>query len=233
MKKLIESILYSKYFSWLQFPSNWLMQGIFHADKSERLYKILFTVFFWILLFVTLFFGFELSILYSLIFGFIIAHTLNWFVNNNLFVLLVHRIKWFKTSKKDLFNQLYAIQDRLENESNKDWIMYSVSLGGICKGTLNKHSDIDVSLIRKSGFKNMIKAIVFYVKEKKYADLKGVPLDIFICDSPENCIERSKYQKNPIVMLDHENQVDRFYPDKLSISIEEAMILNGELPLKK
>ncbi|MET2984887.1 hypothetical protein [Aureibaculum conchae] len=232
MKKIIENILYSKNFSFLQFPSNWLMQGIFHADKSEKLYKILFTVVFWAILFLILFYGFNITIVKSLIFGFMIAHTLNWFVNNNLFVLIVHRIKWFKTTKKDLFNQLYDIQERLEQESSKGWLLYSVSLGGICKGTLSEHSDIDVSLIRKPGFKNMVKAIIFYVKEKKYADLKGVPLDIFICDSPENCIVRSKYQKNPIVMLDHENEVDTYYPEKLSISIEEAMILNGERPLK-
>jgi len=229
MGKFKEKVLYSKYFGWLQFFSNWLMQGIFHADKSEKLYKILFTVFFWLLLFVVLLFEFNNSFFASLILGFFGAHTFNWIVNNNLFVLLVHRIKWLKTTKADLFNQLLSIQGRLEFQSNKDWILYSVSHGGICKGTLNKHSDIDVSIIRKPGFKNMLNAVIFYVKEKKYADFKGVPLDIFICDSPENCIERSKRQKNPIVLLDHENMIDIYYPDKLSISIEEAKVLNGEI----
>ncbi len=141
-------------------------------------------------------------------------------------------MRWLKTSKPELFNQLTAIRQRLEKMSDKDWILYSVSHGGICKGTLNKHSDIDVSLIRKPGLKNMVKAILFYVKEKKYADIKGVPLDIFICDSPENCIQRSKRQKNPIVLLDHKNKVDDFYTDKLSMSIEEAKVLNGEKPSK-
>ncbi len=229
MKKFIEKVLYSKEFSWLQPFSNWLMQGIFHADKSEKLYKIMFTISFWIIIGAILFFGGEMSFIQSLLMGFFLAHSLNWLINCNFFVLFVHRMKWLKTSKPALFTQLYDIQNRLEGIKNKDWILYCVSHGGICKGTLNQHSDIDVSLIRKPGLKNMLSAIIFYVKEKKYADFKGVPLDIFICDSPENCIERSKRQKNPIVLLDHDNLVDVYYPDKLKISIEEAKVLNGEV----
>ncbi|GEM_PF-712023 len=232
MSSFIDNILNNKYFSWLQIVSNWLMQGILHADKSEKLYKILFTIFFWILFFIVFFSVMKTSLLISLILAFIIAHTLNWFVNCNFYVLFVHRIKWFKTTKPDLFNQLYAIQSRLENLSNKNWVLYTVSHGGICKGTLNKHSDIDVSLIRKPGFKNLISAILFYIKEKKIADLKGVPLDIFICDTPENCIERSKRQKNPIVLFDPNDEIDNYYLDKLKISIAEAQVLNGESPSK-
>jgi hypothetical protein len=101
-----------------------------------------------------------------------------------------------------------------------------VSHGGICNGTLNSHSDIDVSIVRKPGFINLIKAIIFYVKEKKIADLKMVPLDIFICDSAENTISRSNFQKNPIVLLDHNNIVDIFYKDKLKMSLDEAHVLN-------
>jgi len=228
MDKFKSLILENKYFSWLQFFSNWLLQGIFHADKSEKLYKIFFTVFFWIILFIIFFVRFNFSLTRSIVFGFLVSHTLNWVINNNLFVLLVHRIRWIKTSKPLLFSQLFRIQNRLKRLSNKKWLLYSVSHGGICNGTLNSHSDIDVSLIRKPGLKNMIMSIIFYVKEKKYADLKGVPLDIFICDTPENCINRSKGQKNPIVLFDPENKVDHFYPDKLSISINEAKILNGE-----
>ncbi len=228
MSNLKDSILENRYFSWLQIFTNWLMQGILHADKSEKAYKILFTVFFWIIITCVLFFGLSWKLNRSLFLGFVIAHTINWFINCNFYVLFVHRIKWLKTTKSELFNQLYDIQERLEKLPNKDWLLYSVSLGGICKGTLNEHSDIDVTLIRKPGFRNLIHSIIFYVKEKKYADLKGVPLDIFISDTPENCIQRSKRQKNPIVMIDHENKIDVFYPDKLSLSIEEAQILNGE-----
>ena len=228
MSKLLDTIFGNKYLSWLQVLSNWLMQGVVHADKSEKAYKILFTIFFWVLFFLLFFYKLTISLYMSLFFAFIIAHTINWFINCNFYVLFVHRIKWLKTTKPELFGQLYDIQNRLEKLSNKDWLLYSVSHGGICNGTLNKHSDIDVTLVRKPGFKNLVSSIIFYVKEKKYADFKGVPLDIFICDTPENCIQRSKGQKNPIVMIDHENKIDTYYPDKLSLSIDQAKVLNGE-----
>lgn len=230
MENFKKNILNNKYLSWLQFFSNWLMQGIFHADRSEKIYKISFTFIFWIIFTILLLLIFNNSILKSIFFGFLFAHTLNWLTNNNLFVLLVHRMRLIKTTKLELFNQLESIQNRLEKLPNKDWILYSVSHGGICNGTLNRNSDIDVSLIRKPGLKNMYRAIKFYIKEKKYADFNGVPLDIFINDSPQNCILRGKGQKNPIVLLDHNNLVDQFYPDKLKISIKDAKLLNAVNP---
>lgn len=226
MESFKKNVLNNRYFTWLQLFSNWLMQGIFHADKTEKMYKILFTLVLWVAIVFMLFFSLKMDFIKAIFLGFFIAHTLNWFINNNLFVLLVHRMRWLKTTKIELFDQLEAIQNRLERISNKEWILYCVSHGGICKGTLNHHSDIDVSLIRKPGFMNMVRAVIFYIKEKKYADLKGVPLDIFICDTPKNCIDRSKGQKNPIVLLDHLNKVDSYYPDKLKISINEAKLLN-------
>lgn len=227
MEKFRKYVLNNKYFTWLQLFSNWLMQGIFHADRSEKTYKIMFTVVLGSVGAFILHMWFNIGLIKSLLLSFVIAHSLNWIINNNFFVLLVHRMRWLKTSKKDLFCQLESIERRLEQIKSKDWILYCVSHGGICNGTLNEHSDIDVSLIRKPGLKNMFNAIIFYVKEKKIADFNRVPLDIFICDSPNNCIERSGNQKNPIVLLDHDNLVDAHYPEKLKISIQTAKELNG------
>lgn len=222
-----DKLLGSYYFSWLQIFTNWLMQGIFHADKSERNYKILFTILFSFLVISIFYFTTgQIHIVYFL-YSFLISHSVNFFLNCNLSVLFIHRIRWFKTNKKDLFKHLFSIKSRLDAINNKDWILFCVSHGGICNGTLNKHSDIDVSIVRKPGFTNLIKAIIFYVKEKKIADLNMVPLDIFICDSAENTMNRSNFQKNPIVLLDHNRIVDKFYKDKLKISLEEAKILNG------
>lgn len=221
-----DKILGSYYFSWLQIFTNWLMQGIFHADKSERNYKIFFTLFFSFLIFSIFYFTTgQIHILYFF-YSLLISHSFNFFLNCNLSVLFIHRIRWFKTNKKDLFKHLLSIKFRLDTIQDKDWILFCVSHGGICNGTLNKHSDIDVSIVRKPGFINLTKAIVFYVKEKKIADLNMVPLDIFICDSAENTISRSNFQKNPIVLLDHNNIVDNFYKDKLKMSLDEAQVLN-------
>ena len=222
-KKLV---LHNKYLAWVQLFTNWLFQGIFLADTSEKIYKISFTIILSILAYIIFKNIFDLSFFSLVLLSFVFAHTINWIINANQYVLFIHRMKYLSISKKKLFQHLEHIKNRFENVGNKDWILYVVSHGGICEGTLNEHSDIDVSIIRKPGLKNMIKAILFYVKEKKLADLNHVPLDIFICDTPENCKKRSNWQKNPIVLLDPENKIDTYYPEKLKITINEAKKLN-------
>ena len=226
MKEFKNYILSNKYFSWMQIFTNFLMQGVLHADKSERNYKILFSLILFLIISYIFYLIHGVLNFHYLLYSFIFSHTINFCINCNFSVLFIHRMRWFKTNKKDLFKQLSLIKHRLNKMHDKGWIMYCVSHGGICNGTLNSYSDIDVSIIRKPGFINFMKSIIFYVKEKKYADFNMVPLDIFICDSPENTIIRSNYQKNPIVLLDHNNIIDDFYKDKLKISLEEAQILN-------
>ena len=223
---LKEKILQNKNLVFLQFFTNWLMQGILHADKSERIYKIFFTLCITTIICLVYFFNNDNVSLVDICISFISAHTLNWAINCNFFVLLIHRTRIKKISKHKLFNHLKFIRKKFSKSKNNDWVLYCVSHGGICNGTMNEHSDIDICIIRKPGFINFIRSIFFYVIEKKIADYKGIPLDIFICDSPENCLKRSGYQDNPVVIFDHNNQIDFYYPNKNKISIEESIFLN-------
>ncbi|MDY7394083.1 hypothetical protein UMM65_02440 [Aureibaculum sp. 2210JD6-5] len=224
MKKIKEIILNNKYLSWMLIFTNWIFQGIPLGSRIEKVYKISFTVFFGLIFFVMLYYIFNISTVGSLIFGFLIAHTINWFVNCNFCVIFTHRIKWFKIPTIRLFDQLYAIQERLDN---KNWILYSTSSGGICRGTMDGNSDIDVSLVIKPGIKNILSAILFFVKEKKIADFNGVPLDIFISETPEESLKRSNKQENPVVLYDPYNTIDNYYKEKMTI--REAQILNNAI----
>lgn len=222
MENIKNIILKNIYLSWILIFTNWVFQGIPLGSRIEKIYKISFTVFFWIICLVILYYTFTISLINSLIFGFLIAHTINWFVNCNFYVIFIHRIKWFKIPKIKLFNQLCGIQHRLNNE---DWILYSTSSGGICRGTMDGNSDIDVSLVIKPGIKNILFAIIFFVKEKKIADFNGVPLDIFISETPEESLNRSNGQENPVVLYDPYDILDNYYEQKMTI--REAKILNN------
>ena len=222
-----DKILGSIYFSWLQIFTNWGMQGILHADKSERTYKIVFTLFFSALIISISFLSTKKFDSLNCLLYLCFSHSLNFIINCNFSVLLIHRMKWFKTDKTSLFGHLLSIESRLLDIQDKSWILFCVSHGGICNGTLNIHSDIDVSIVRKPGFINFCKAIKFYVREKKIADYHMIPLDIFICDSAENTRKRSNFQKNPIVLLDHLNSVDDYYIEGLKLTLDEARVLNS------
>jgi len=224
MERIKKIVLNNKYLSWILIFTNWFFQGIHLGSRIEKVYKILFTLFFWGLFFLIFSFVLNFTLIYSLIIGLFVGHTINWFVNCNFYVIFIHRIKWFKIRPSRLFDQLYGIQDRLKN---KNWILYSTSSGGICRGTMNGNSDIDVSLVIKPGLKNAILAIIFFVKEKKIADFQRVPLDIFISETPEESLNRSNGQENPVVLYDPHNTIDSFYKEKMTI--KEAQILNNAI----
>ncbi len=222
MKGFKKKIRDNRLLNWILIFSNWMFQGILHADNTEKIYKVSFTLVLWPLCYLLIAGFFPNNIVPAIMIGFIISHTLNWIVNGNFYNLLIHRLMVANLSKTNLFAYLDNLQKRLESE---DWISYSASFGSICKGKLKDTSDVDVSIVRKPGFINAIKSILFAAKEKKRADLKRIPLELYISDSPGDSIRRFGGEKNPVVLFDPESVIRQYYEDQLSI--EEAKKLNG------
>jgi len=222
MRGIKKQIRDNKYLSWVLIITNWFFQSIVNADKTEKIFKIVFTLFFWLLFYIILSFFFSLSIGLLLVISFVIAHTLNWIVNGNFYNLIIHRLLLAKLIKKDLFNYLDNLESKLKGN---DWVLYAASFGSICNGNLKDSSDVDISIVRKRGFKNAISAILFSIREKKYADFNKIPLELYISDSPKNSKNRFKAEQNPVVVFDPEHVIDKYYTEKLSIN--EAKKLNG------
>lgn len=224
MKGFKKKIRDNRYLNWLLLLSNWLFQGIRNADTTEKIYKILFSIFFWVIFFFILQCGTGVFAFQNIIYSFLIAHTLNWVVNGNISMLLVHNLLWVKLSKQDVFRYMEELQAKTRNH---DWILYAAAFGSICRGGLKDSSDIDISIVRKPGFTNALKSIWFSVKERKFADFQGIPLEIYISDSPQNSINRFRAEKNPVVIYDPENTISDFYNDELSL--EKARVINNVL----
>lgn len=222
MKGIKKKIRDNRYLNWLLILSNWVFQSIPNADKTEKFYKVSFTLFFWVCIYFFLAYFTSISQFSSAFISFIIGHSLNWIVNGNFYNLLVHRLMLAKLNKKDLFEYINILEQKMQGQ---DWALYAASFGSICRGELKDSSDIDVSIVRKPGIKNAILSMLFSTKEKKYADLKGIPLEIYISDSPKDSINRFGAEKNPVVIYDPDLVIDEYYSEKLSIF--EAKVLNG------
>lgn len=220
MKGIKDKIRKRWYLRWILLFSSWMFQGILRADWTEQIYKISFTIFFSTISYIV--YQLQFSLAYSIILSFITGHTLNWLINLNLYILFIHFLFISKLSKNDLFVYLELLKSRLDS---MDWVLYSASFGSICRGELKDSSDIDVSIVRKPGLRNAIKSIWFALKEKKIADFKGIPLEIYISDTPNNSIKRFKAENNPVVLYDRENIIDKYYTEKLSL--QEARSLNN------
>ena len=223
MKGVKKKIRDNRYLNWILILSNWLFQSIINADKTEKIYRISFTIIFWVLFYYLLSLSIN-CIPLNFILSFILGHTLNWIVNGNFYNLIIHRLLLAKLSKHDLFDYTEGLKKRL---TKKEWVLYAVSLGSICKGNLKDSSDVDISIVRKPGFKNAVSAIIFSVFEKKYADFHKIPLELYISDSPQNSMKRFSDEQNPVVIADPDNVISNYYQTKLTL--EEAKKLNNLL----
>ena len=210
------------YLRWLLVFSNWLFQGIIHADKTEKIYKILFSIISIFFFFSVYVICFKMPLGLSILAGAFSGHTLNWLLNCNFYVIVVHRLYLSHFDKQNAFNYLDSLADRLQTNQS---ILYATAHGSICTGNLKSSSDIDVALVRTKGFENALCALFFVTREKKIADLKGIPLEIYLIDNPGAALDRFKAEQNPVAIYDPKNTVDLYYSAKMTIA--EAKKLNG------
>ena len=196
MEGLKEKIRQKWYLRWLLFPSNWLTQGIINADRTEKIYKIVFTLFFWGVFFV-LFQVQNIQTFSAVIISFVIAHTLNWLINGSISTILLHRLFIGKLSKDKAFNYLYNLEKRLYKTNS---IAVVAVFGSITRGELKPSSDIDITFVRKPGFQNALKALLFMVKEKYTANIKQIPIEPFLADSIPYMKKRYRSDEAPIII---------------------------------
>ncbi|MCK5402447.1 MAG: hypothetical protein KAJ28_12505, partial [Flavobacteriaceae bacterium] len=75
MRGVKKQIRDNKYLSWILIITNWFFQSIVNADKTEKIYKISFTLIFWLIFYAIFTQFFTSSSLKLGVISFIIAHT--------------------------------------------------------------------------------------------------------------------------------------------------------------
>ncbi len=221
MKGLKARIRKNKATRWLLILSNWLSQGIWHMDKTEKMYRVFFTIFLTVFLFLFFDYLYDYNFLILTSISFFLAHTINWLVNSNLFTLFVHRLLLGGTSKEDFFNYMIDLEKRAENEES---IIGIYCFGSLSRGELNIKSDLDISFLRKEGGRNASKAILFFTNEKKIAQSLRIPTESFLCDNVDCLKKRYSIDEFPMVIKDKYNTLTLNY-DKI-LTIVEAKELN-------
>lgn len=222
MKGLKNSIRMNPYLRGLLVVSNWLFQGIIHADRTEKVYKISFSIVASVVFYLFYKNFLNISSSFAILIGLFSGHTLNWVVNSNFYNIIIHRLLLSKLDKQKAFGYLDSLSSRLKGNPS---ILYATTHGSICRGDLKPSSDIDVALVRKKGFINAVRSIFFVTIEKKIADRIGIPLEIYLIDQPASAIQRFKNELNPVVIYDSDNLTDKYYNETLSIA--DARKLNG------
>lgn len=221
MKGIKDKIRQKKYLRWILFVSNWLAQGIINADKTERFYKITFTLVNTIIIAFCVTYFFSPSFFVLITFSFFIGHTLNWLINGSISTILLHRLFIGKLTKQKAFSYLMNLTTRLEK---KGCIQTCAVFGSISRGEIKESSDIDITFVRKKGFVNALLAIRFMMSEKYRTNRRLVPIEPFLADSISYMKKRYRSDEIPVVIKGEQELLSFF---KTTCSLEEAAKKNN------
>jgi predicted nucleotidyltransferase len=173
--------------------SSWLFQGLLYMDKSEKLFKIFLDVLILTILYASI--SRYLNPLNSLLISIISAHTVNWIFNGHIYVL-IKNLGLTQNRYRDFSKFLEEISSRAEKEGS---ISLVATFGSIAREELTETSDLDVRVVRRSGFSNGIKACFFVLNERSRAFFKHFPLDIYLLDDEGKISELGEY---PVIIYE-------------------------------
>lgn len=173
--------------------TNWIFQGLLYADRTERTFKIILDTALTITLFITIPIP---NVTIRILVAFLISHTLNWIFNGQLFALA----KNFDVVHNDpqrIIDYANAITTRASRERSINCVAV---YGSLSREEIKTTSDLDVRIIRKSGFINGLRACVFGLMERSRALYNRFPLDMFIVDGTDHLL-KMRDDESPIYLL--------------------------------
>lgn len=197
MKGIKDQIRQKWFLRWLLVFTNWGAQGIINADRTEKAYKILFSLLVTGLCYLVLFRNLFGHWIVELAVSFFIGHTINWLVNGSLSTILVHRLFIGNLTKKKAFDYLDDLKIRLRSESA---IHTCLVFGSLSRGQLESSSDIDITFVRGCGFWNAVMAVKFMVTEKFRTNIRLIPIEPFLADSIAYTKQRYSPDEVPVVI---------------------------------
>ena len=170
---------------------HWIFQGLLYMDKTERYFKlsidILFTITIGLIL--SIWFSWQMSVFV----GFISAHSINFFFNSQIYVVLKH-FGSVRHTKTEMDKYIAKLKHKIQRESS---IRCGFVFGSLSREELKETSDLDVRLIRNPGFRNALSSCFFLMFERFSAFLNKFPLDIYLLDS-EAPLSRLRKDELPI-----------------------------------
>jgi predicted nucleotidyltransferase len=186
--------------------SHWLFQGLAYMDPTERAFKLGLDGLLALAIAAAL-----LSMRWPAglvaVVAILGAHSLNFLFNGQLRVVL----KWHgigRVPKAAIEVELVRIAARLTaNPAIRDGYVF----GSLSRGELHDGSDLDIRVIRAPGLRAGLTACFAVLTERSRSLRSGVPLDIYVWDSPAS-LARMRADEKPIslseILADSQRRID-------------------------
>lgn len=163
--------LYS-YFFFALF-SHWLIQSFFYMDKYEKSLKVAIELLIFFHLLILFQNSWSVRSIALIIFT---THTINFILNNHFWGLAKHY--GLCEREPDLLDR-YA-QTLSQRLIRNNCILSAYIYGSNVRGELKKGSDLDIRVIRKKGLMVAILSSLLIARERFFAFIMRIPLDIYV-----------------------------------------------------
>lgn len=181
--------------------SAWILQGIRIMNWREAVLKLSLTI---IPAFLLVLLGIPWWI------SFIIAHTMNFAFNGQLYAMYTHMGATKVTPQHFLetteqFAQIFA---------TKSYLNAAIAYGSLSRGCFKSTSDIDLRLIPQQSKLNWWKSVLFAFWLRIISFLKGYPLDLYVYD-PAVVIKRMRTDELPVMLFERDGYMKEWYPERV------------------
>jgi len=173
--------------------THWLFQGLLYMDPTERWFKLGLDLVLALIMGAVL--ALWLPVLPALVLGGLIAHTLNFLFNGQVYGVLKHfgsvRHTW-----EQFDGEVQRLRRRIAEEPS---IVYAAAYGSLAREEWSPTSDLDLRLVRAPGVRSAWRVCWFAVEERTRAFWHRFPLDLFVLDTFAS-LNRMAENDRPVVL---------------------------------
>ena len=200
----------------LNLARNWLHQAMTYMDAGELSFRVAVeSLEISVLAFV--FSSVGVGLLLSILSAGILVHTFNW-ITNGLFwsVMLFSFPNMRNAGEFRTCEYLNKMTERLKGiKSISGLAIY----GSVSRGQWHERSDIDMRILRKPGFVNLIIAAACMLRERFIAFLYKQPMDMYLADSTDFLLNM-RADERPIFLIKRDARLDNVYPGNHEVILQ-------------
>jgi len=176
--------------------SNWFFQGTLIMTTSELAFRFVLEFAMAASIFAVL--SFFVSQTLSVIAGILFAHTINWMMNGNFWILY----KFFGRELNP--DSIIAFLAKLNSGKYflQNGVLAIAGFGSLSRGQFRRSSDLDMRIVRQKGFTNWVRANLFMLKLRSTSFLKKIPIDAFLLDKADQIYEHISRNEPPVAIYD-------------------------------
>ena len=186
---------------------NWAHQGFTYLDRTEMFYRVIWELVPFCIIFY-LFVLTGISWWCNIVLSFLLAHTLNWVLNDNMWTCIQFTLPNLLNPGNEK-TKLYLVEMQKRMQNNKA-VGGCMIYGSMSRGVWKNKSDLDIRILRKPGILNGFKGYWACWVERLIAVRNKQPLDIYLADSID-FLKKMRDDEFPIFLKGNDKRLVEVY----------------------